>query len=920
MNINKQIQNTSLQKGKYGQTSNSRVKKTSQIKQNTNIKKNKTKPQEIVPTTNHIKRMNDPLNEDNGDLAGLVNDFISEDIDNVLKQQYIENEKEIKSKVVKRPTTSKMRVQPKIEIIVDKSKTLFDDSNIKKEDNKLIESKSNQIDLGIQEDAQYDILKEGEKENIYETIFKKMIKEKELKKNYIPPKDVISSITKNDIASHKEESQHLIKDDLSIQRFDDIDGNAYKKNEDLQYAINNEKIPETIFTQPKTDISQVINLNDKPIMDIPLNEDELMQSTNTKKDITEKEQMSTINRNMNVNVNLNTLSTSKEKIEDKNEIKQTENEKEKEENQINIYDRLNSFLDQSEHNQYQPQQNKTILNDSTINNNHNHNSFHKSSKIDNYEAHSENITLNLELKEAKKSIELMTSVINDLKKQLKEKDSYLTQALSAQKSENEIALNRQNTLIETMYSEKKKLENQISDLKDKLNQSEKVSYKKLQTMRENYELETKKNKDAWFQAEKLRRKKWEEQKIKEIKEITAKGLEPEIEKIISTHKNEITNLENQFLKELKTEKDKIINEYEQKVSEIKKKLTFEKEEAIEHEKNLAVQRLRNQSERFEDEITEERRRWNTKMQNELSRLESLRDKDKKIYEDQISKLEERNNSNIFSNENYYQRKIEDIRKDYEQKMKEESDNIKATLKKENDLYIEEKENELNKKFKEMKLELLKDRDKQINIVIEKLGEETLQEKKKHLIECEKKANEKNIFLNEENSLLKKRLNDLSEKLTAETKNRLTLEDNIGELTKKINQKEEEIKQKNYEIKEITNHYNELSDKFKGISLEFNKEKMNIEIEMKSNIQKNEAEINILNHKIKSLQSNLEEQKKNLEMAHRKEIEEIEKKIKKSFQRKDAIIAKLQEESEMKDLTIRKYEELLNQQRQELFGQ
>ena len=46
-----------------------------------------------------------------------------------------------------------MRVQPKIEIIVDKSKTLFDDSNIKKEDNKLIESKSNQIDLGIQEDA-----------------------------------------------------------------------------------------------------------------------------------------------------------------------------------------------------------------------------------------------------------------------------------------------------------------------------------------------------------------------------------------------------------------------------------------------------------------------------------------------------------------------------------------------------------------------------------------------------------------------------------------------------------------------------------------------------------------------------------------------------------------------------------------------
>ena len=85
-----------------------------------------------------------------------------------------------------------------------------------------------------------------------------------------------------------------------------------------------------------------------------------------------------------------------------------------------------------------------------------------------------------------------------------------------------------------------------------------------------------------------------------------------------------------------------MEDYDNKCDELKKRLTKEKEEAIESEKEITNQRLRNQSERLEDEITEERRRWNAKLNSEIQRLESLREKDKKIYEDQIIKLEERN--------------------------------------------------------------------------------------------------------------------------------------------------------------------------------------------------------------------------------------------------------------------------------------
>ena len=66
----------------------------------------------------------------------------------------------------------------------------------------------------------------------------------------------------------------------------------------------------------------------------------------------------------------------------------------------------------------------------------------------------------------------MNNVIKDLKKQLEDKDDYYNKQLENQKNENEIILNRQNTLMESLISEKKKMEIQINELQEKLNQNE----------------------------------------------------------------------------------------------------------------------------------------------------------------------------------------------------------------------------------------------------------------------------------------------------------------------------------------------------------------------------------------------------------------------------------------------------------------
>ena len=62
------------------------------------------------------------------------------------------------------------------------------------------------------------------------------------------------------------------------------------------------------------------------------------------------------------------------------------------------------------------------------------------------------------------------------------------------------------------------------------NQKDESTYlqKQKKIIEERYEIELKKNKDAWMASEKVRRQKWEEERIHDIRAQTVKGLEPEI--------------------------------------------------------------------------------------------------------------------------------------------------------------------------------------------------------------------------------------------------------------------------------------------------------------------------------------------------------------------------------------------------------
>ena len=779
----------------------------------------------------------------------------------------------------------------------DENINLNEKDCIEKEPNENIETNNNEINMGEK--------KEIENQNIIKYIIKKSDKLNEDLEGLQDEFDDLSSIDNDILNDYIEEPKEI-----------NMENNVNKVKKKRKKPMNNFKFEIIMEKRNKLDDNnnKIITENEKDIKDKSNIEiQDSKELNNIINDNSEEKTKENITEN-----NLNNKDIlENENSKDRNKYVKNEDE----DNQKNDH-----YLDENKSPKFEENEKiiideieknekNLILEDLSINKNENPNKSDRENK----NIKDKNNLLQNELNGAKKKLLTMSKVISELKSQLLSKKEFIDKNINNINNKNLDQNINQTNLINLLISEKKSLEEKNSKLEKRLAETEKQNYKNLQAMRENYELEIGKCKEAWYQTEKIRRKKWESQKIQEIKTLTAKGLEPEIENILSKHKIELSNLENQYLKKMKEFQEKLVMESEQKNNEIKYKLIKEKENSIEEEKKKCDERLKRQRKIYEDEINEERKRWNNKIENEIQRLELLREKDKKIYEEQILQLEEKNKKSLFSNDDYYKKKFNEIKKEYNDKLKEDLDKRKEELEHDNNDILEKKKNELDKKFQEMKKELLIDRDKQLNIIIQKLSEESMAERKKNFKECEKKSNEKNILLIEENSDLKKKCLEMANKLEAETKNRINLEQNIELLNQKLKQKNFNFDLQEKKLFEIEKNYNEANDKLYGLTNDFRKEKNNLELEIKTALERGDAEIILLKNKLENERKAFEEEKKDIINMHKNEIENLEKKIKASFARKDEIILKLQQENQTKQVTIEKYEEMLNRKRKEIYG-
>lgn len=158
--------------------------------------------------------------------------------------------------------------------------------------------------------------------------------------------------------------------------------------------------------------------------------------------------------------------------------------------------------------------------------------------------------MKIEISEAQKTIAHLKGLLQaekvskeTLQVSLQEQHSSL---MTAQKNEFESTIQRQLGFIDQLLADKKELNEQIENFMIQLKHAESNSSEKVREVEEKWSRELKKNKEAWVAAEKVRKEKWMAEKVGEIKNMTIKGLEPEIERIIA--KNKVFLLPSLFIK------------------------------------------------------------------------------------------------------------------------------------------------------------------------------------------------------------------------------------------------------------------------------------------------------------------------------------------------------------------------------------
>ncbi|XP_024091404.3 centrosomal protein of 131 kDa isoform X1 [Pongo abelii] len=247
--------------------------------------------------------------------------------------------------------------------------------------------------------------------------------------------------------------------------------------------------------------------------------------------------------------------------------------------------------------------------------------------------------LKLEVEEKKQAMLLLQRALaqqRDLTvRRVKETEKALSRQLQRQREHYEATIQRHLAFIDQLIEDKKVLSEKCEAVVAELKQEDRRCTERVAQAQAQHELEIKKLKELMSATEKARREKWISEKTKTIKEVTVRGLEPEIQKLIARHKQEVRRLKSLHEAELLQSDERASQRCLRQAEELREQLEREKEVLGQQERERARQRfqqhleqeqwaLQQQRQRLYSEVAEERERLGQQAARQRAELEELR--------------------------------------------------------------------------------------------------------------------------------------------------------------------------------------------------------------------------------------------------------------------------------------------------------
>ncbi|XP_028332100.1 centrosomal protein of 131 kDa isoform X2 [Gouania willdenowi] len=414
--------------------------------------------------------------------------------------------------------------------------------------------------------------------------------------------------------------------------------------------------------------------------------------------------------------------------------------------------------------------------------------------------------IRMELEEKKRSVHMLQTALAQQReltvRHAKETEKELSRSFQLQKEQYEATIQRHLNFIDQLISDKKTLSERCEGVVAELKQVDQKYMKKMSQMQEQHELvwqilgplceEIKKLKDLMSATEKIRREKWIDEKTKKIKEITVKGLEPEIQKLISKHKQELKKLRMLHEAELLQADERAAQRYVLQSEELRLQLEKERDEQCQREREHAQHRYEKQLQEEELSLQQQRKRLYKEVSEEKERLAQVASRQRAELEDLRRQLEENSSlaGRALREELDKSREEQERRHQMEMKAMQERLDLEKQSWEEN--YRKKEEAWLLSRERKMKDELRRDRDKEIELAIWTLEEETTKDRE----ECERAAENRVKRVREKYEAELKEL-ERSERAAVEKhqdlrKQQMESEGEILRLRAALRQKEQEV--------------------------------------------------------------------------------------------------------------------------------
>ena len=232
-------------------------------------------------------------------------------------------------------------------------------------------------------------------------------------------------------------------------------------------------------------------------------------------------------------------------------------------------------------------------------------------------------------------------------------------------------------------------------------------------------------------------------------------------------------------------------------------------------------------------------------------------------------------------------------------------------------FIRKQKDQVQDYQKKLREEAIKERNREISAIIERLGDETHDTQKQLASQTEKKIREIEGKWRSDVDEYKALLAQWKEKFSNESECRKMLDDNLRVLGRRISELELELTGVQEKLGVAEKAKGDMEERLSGVHEQQTRLRLAVEEEMRDELETKERESRKLREQIQNLEHRQRSEVESMKLAKQQELEMIEAKIKQALSKKNEDIGTLNEEVRLRDMQIEKLKLMLDKQRREI---